>query len=36
MAKIAKGLSLGNFGGVMFWDRAEGMLNQDGRKDIIA
>jgi chitinase len=36
VAKMAKGLGLGNFGGVMFWDGAEGMLNQDGGKDIIA
>jgi chitinase len=36
VAKNAKGLGLENFGGVMFWDGPEGMLNQDGGKDIIA
>jgi chitinase len=36
VAENAKGLGLENFGGVMFWDGPEGMLNQDGGKDIIA
>jgi hypothetical protein len=36
VTKNAKSLGLGNFGGVMFWDGPEGMLNQDGGKDIIA
>jgi chitinase len=36
VAKNAKGLGLENFGGVMFWDGPEGMLNQYGGKDIIA
>ena len=36
VAKNAKGLGLENFGGVMFWDGPEGILNQDGGKDIIA
>jgi chitinase len=29
-------MELANFGGVMFWDGPEGMLNEAGGKDIIA
>lgn len=39
MMGIAKGLeamNLPNFGGVMFWDRSEGVANVQGGKDIIA
>lgn len=36
VAKDARGLSLSNFGGIMFWDGPEGMLNVEGGKDIIA
>lgn len=35
IAQNVKGIGLENFGGVMFWDGAEGMLNQDSGKDII-
>ena len=36
VAQSAKGLGLENFGGIMFWDGSEGMLNEDDGKDIIA
>lgn len=39
MEKVAaevKGLGLSNFGGVMFWDGSEGLLNVKGGTDIIA
>ena len=36
VAQSVKGLGLKNFGGVMFWDGSEGMLNEDDGKNIIA
>ena len=36
VAQNVKGMRLANFGGIMFWDGPEGMLNKDDGKDIIA
>jgi chitinase len=39
MMGIASGvekMGLNNFGGIMFWDGPEGMLNLEGGKDIIS
>jgi chitinase len=36
IAQNVSGMGLANFGGVMFWDGPEGMLNEGGGKDIIA
>jgi chitinase len=36
VAQNVKKIDLCNFGGVMFWDRPEGMLNEDNRSNIIA
>jgi hypothetical protein len=35
VVKQVKGLGLSNFGGVMYWDGAEGMLNIEGGKSIM-
>jgi chitinase len=35
VVKQVKGLGLSNFGGVMYWDGAEGMLNTEGGKNIM-
>lgn len=36
IAQNVKSVGLENFGGVMFWDGPDGMLNVDNGKDIIA
>jgi chitinase len=36
VAKAVKSMGMKNFGGVMFWDGPEGMLNVVDGKDIIA
>jgi chitinase len=36
IAKSVEDMGLSNFGGVMFWDGPEGMLNTAGGKDILA
>ena len=36
VAQAVKGMGLMNFGGVMFWDGPEGMLNEDDGENIIA
>ncbi len=36
VVKEAESLGLENFGGVMFWDGPEAMLNREGGKDILA
>jgi len=36
VATTVAALNLPNFGGFMFWDGPEGMLNVEGGKDIIA
>lgn len=36
VASQVEEMGLDNFGGVMFWDGPEGMLNVEGGKDIIA
>lgn len=36
LVKGVENMKLGNFGGVMFWDGPEGVVNVEGGKDIIA
>lgn len=36
VVKSVKGMGLKGFGGVMFWDGSEGVVNVGGGKDIIA
>jgi chitinase len=36
IAQNVKGMGLVNFGGVMFWDGPEGMLNEYDNRSIIA
>jgi chitinase len=36
IARSVENMGLNNFGGIMFWDGPEGMLNLEGGQDIIS